>query len=280
MQFLSLLYSAGVLWFKTGSEHLSAALAYYVPFALTPLVFISITIVGLVSGTERVVNLLMNWGKIIDPELTTIIFESVVGFETLTDSFRIPLLLVIFFSAMIFVSINMLIWGLNTVWGINPKGIKAIGFQWVRNFLFFIVLQTYILSLVLMQAGAETMVDITTEANLFFLYDIAQFAATVGLCLFGFSILPAEVYTLKARVYGSLLATVLFFAAKIIVGAHLVTTPIPSLFGTAGTILVLLIWLYSIGTIIFYAAAFVRVYDESRGFTLGSPRNRRKIMIR
>lgn len=280
MQFLSLLYAAGVLWFKTGSEHLSAALAYYVPFALTPLVFISVTIVGLVSGTERVANLLLSWGKVVDPELAVILYDSVVGFETLTDSFRVPIVLVLFFSAMIFVAINMLITGINTVWGIKPVGVKAFIFQLVRNVLFFVVLQTYILSLVLMQAGTETLVDITAESNLLFLYDIAQFVATVCLCLFGLSVLPAQVYSLKARVYGSLLATLLFFAAKIVVGAHLITTPMPGLFGVAGVILVLLIWLYSIGTIIFYAAAFVRVYDESRGLTLKLPRNSRHTVAR
>ena len=58
MKLLRLLGRAGVLWFRQEADMYSAALAYFAPFALTPLLLLSITLVGVLIGTTEVSALL------------------------------------------------------------------------------------------------------------------------------------------------------------------------------------------------------------------------------
>ncbi len=265
MNWINLFIKAGKLWLKTGAGHLSAALSYYIPFALTPLIFISVYLVGMVSGHEKVSKLLYSWGEAMDVNLAKQLSESVTKFGDLTNSYDLPLIITLFFSGMIVVAINMVIYGIQQIWGINPKGWQAYFYQLIRLAIFFVILQAYIFLVIVLEDIVSLIVSLTGISTFTYLGSLLLFLTTAILCLFAYSILPARVYSLKARLVGSLLATALFVVSKYFVSAQLLTTPLPGLFGTAGTIFILLIWIYSLSVIIFYVAAFIRVYDESRG---------------
>jgi uncharacterized BrkB/YihY/UPF0761 family membrane protein len=44
----------------------------------------------------------------------------------------------------------------------------------------------------------------------------------------------------------------------------MITSPTPDLFGAAGLILVLLVWIYISASVIFYGAAFATAYEEKQ----------------
>ncbi|NCO61973.1 hypothetical protein GW879_00780, partial [Candidatus Kaiserbacteria bacterium] len=90
MKIFRLLYRAAAIWLLREADIHAAALAYFVPFAITPLLLLSITIVGFFIGGNQVGILLLRWGNSLDPELTDLIFVSVKNFDNLTTSYYLP----------------------------------------------------------------------------------------------------------------------------------------------------------------------------------------------
>lgn len=262
MRWVRICIQAGKIWFQSEAEHLSAALAYYTPFAITPLIVISVGIVGLISGPERVQLLLLSWGTALDPGLADLFQTSVRNFDQLTMQYSVPILAVLFFSGMIIVALNMLARGLQRIWKVTVEGwISYLG-QIIRSLIFLLVVQTYILFIILQTEIIEWVVSVTGFSFMNYLSGPLLFLSTSVLALLAYSILSPRVPSLRARVYAALAVSVLFMFSRLIVGIHLVTAPIPDLYGAAGLIIILLIWLYVAATIIFYGAAFARAYDE------------------
>lgn len=265
MNFFRILRNAGRIWLKAEAEHQSAALAYYIPFALTPLLLISISIVGVVSGRDRVVELLYGWGTAIDPALADLFTLAVQNFDTLTGQFAVPVLAVLFFSSMVFVTMNFLSMSLHKVSAQEIRGWRNRLTILLRSTLFIIVIQAYVLFVIILQellAGAARFFE---SDIVLFLKTPALLVSTTILCLIGYSVLMLRPASLTARFYSSVLVTALFLIAGLIVSIHLVTAPIPDLFGAAGIIFILLIWLYVTATIVLFGAAFARAYDEYTG---------------
>lgn len=262
MKFVSLFLRAGRIWLQAEAEHMSAALAYYVPFAITPLIVISVTLVGLVSGTERVQVLLYSWGVAIDPGLAELLQTSAQNFDQLTMQYSIPLLAVVFFSGMVIVALNSLARGLQRIWGVTLSGWQQYFGQIVRSLIFLLVMQGYILFVILQSEIFEWIVATTGLTIVNYLSGVLLFVSTAILTVFGYSVLSPRTPSLRARIYAALVASVLFMFSRLIVGFHLVTAPIPDLYGAAGIIIILLIWLYVAATIVFYGAAFAQAYDE------------------
>lgn len=276
MVIFQLFYAAIVIWLKAEAEHLSAALAYYIPFALTPLLLISISIVGLVSGTGRVAELLYSWGAAIDPGLAELFSTAVQNFEVLTEQFAVPLLAVVFFSGMIFVTMNFLAFSLHKVSGQVITGwwhrLRVLG----RCLLFVVVIQAYVLFVIVLEELLQIAADFFGSTTVLYLKSPALLVSTGLLCLIGYSVLITKAASMPARMYASLVVTGLFMVAGFVVRLHLATAPIPDLFGATGMIFVLLLWLYVIATIILFGAAFARAYDErllSTKYKSISPRN-------
>lgn len=253
---------AGRIWAREGADHLSAALAYYIPFALTPLLLISISIVGIVSGRTVVSNLLYGWGAAIDPALAELLQLSVQNFDELTAGYSIPILAVLFFSGMVLVALNMLARGIQKMYGVTLTTWRQKLGVIVRSFIFLVVVQGYILFVVLLGYVVPYLANFTSLDILNYTTGPLLFVTTSVLAVFGYSVLSPTPPSLPARVYAALLTSGLFMFSRLIVGIHLAAAPIPALFGAAGLIIVLLIWLYVAATIIFYGAAFARAYDE------------------
>ena len=112
MNFLRLLKQAAALWFRKGAEQHAAALSYFIPFALAPLLLISITLVGVIIGRKDVIALLERWGEAIDPALPAFMSSTLANFELLTTSYTLPVFALLFFSGMILFALNSLSSGL------------------------------------------------------------------------------------------------------------------------------------------------------------------------
>lgn len=97
MNFLRLIRQSVKLWLIRGADQNAAAFAYFTPFALTPLLLISITLVGIIIGKDDVIDLLFRWGSVIDVELPLFMQNSLRNFEGITSSYAIPILALLFF---------------------------------------------------------------------------------------------------------------------------------------------------------------------------------------
>jgi len=264
MKLFRLLWRAIVIWYERDAEVHAAALAYFVPFALTPLLLLSITLVGLLIGSDEVIALLVSWGNIIDPDMAKLLETSVVNFDVLTTAYYIPLMGIIFFSTMILIALNSLGAGLHKIWHIEVKGWKSWIQRSFRSVTFVLFLQVYLVCIIILNRTIVFISHVPFVDVLRFLYPELLFCSTLMLFTIGYGLLPMQAPSLRARFYGAIVASGLFLFTRELVAIHAMTTPIPHLFGAAGLVIVMLIWIYISASIILYGAAFAAAYEESR----------------
>lgn len=264
MQLLRLLMRAMAIWGKREADMHAAALAYFVPFALTPLLLLSITLVGVLIGGSEVVALLVGWGNSLDPELTALLDSSVRNFDRLTTAYFVPVIALVFFSAMVLVALNSLGAGLQKIWLVETGGWKNVLNRSFRSLVFVLLLQVYLVCIILLNQTIVFISEVPYVSLLEVLYPALLFISTLMLFTIGYGLLPVQAPSFRARFYGAIVASSLFLFTRELVAFHTVTTPIPDLFGAAGLVILLLVWIYVSASIIFYGAAFAAAYEETR----------------
>ncbi len=265
MYFLRLLGRAFILWFRRGADESAAALAYFMPFALTPLIILSISIVGLMYGAERVTSMLVRWGNAIDPGVTDLVYSSVVNFDSVATHYYWPIVGLIFLSVMIYITLNSLTTGLHKLWEIEIYGWQSYLKRLWRMTLFIGVIQAYLVSIILLEETLLFASTIWDAAIWSFVGFFGGFLLTMLLLALAYGILSLRAPSFGGRFVGAAVAGLFLLFSRELVALHFTTAPVQTLFGAAGLLITLLVWVYVAAGIILYGAAFARVFDEARG---------------
>jgi membrane protein len=274
MYFLRLLGNAFRLWFRRGADESAAALAYFMPFALTPLIILSISIVGLIYGAERVTAMLIRWGNAIDPGVTDLVSSSVENFDAVATHYYWPVIGFVFLSIMIYITLNSLIVGFHKLWEVERYGWRNFLSRMWRITLFIGVIQCYLVGTIILEdtfAFAASVTGLTVWPVLSFFTGLLL---TILLLSVAYGLLALQSPSFSGRFVGAAVAGLFLLFSRELVALHFTTAPVQTLFGAAGLLIALLVWVYVAAGIILYGAAFARVYDEARGGRTGLPSNR------
>lgn len=265
MHFFRLLRQALRVWVRHEADQHAAALAYFTPFALTPLIIISISMIGYVFGADRLTDMLVRWGNGVDVGVTDLIYKSVQNFDIVTGYYYLPIVGGMFLSIMVFITLNSLIVGLHKLWDVELYGWRTFLRKSWRIALFIVVLQGYFIA-VIMLGDTIAIAKSLTGLMVFwsFLSYVVSFVLTLTLLAVAYGVLALQSPTFNARFAGATVAGVLLFFSRELVTLHFSTAPVQSLFGAAGLLITLLVWVYVVAGIVLYGAAFARVYDEER----------------
>ncbi len=262
--FFSLCGRAARLWIRSEADQHAAALAYFTPFALTPLIIVSISIVGLAYGAERVVGMLLGWGNNIDPAVTHLIYSSVQNFDVVKTHYYWPIIGFAFLSIMIIIALNSLSLGLHKLWGVDARGWANYIGRFFRILFFVFILQMYLVGMILLADTFSFVSNITNWTIWPFVIFFASFLATMLLLTLAYGVLVQRAPSFSARFLGASMAGLLLLFSRELVALHFATAPVQTLFGAAGLLIVLLVWVYVVACLVLYGAAFAAVYDEAR----------------
>jgi membrane protein len=251
---------------------MGAALAYYAVFSLAPLVLIAIAIAGLVYG-ERAAE-----GQIAKQIETTVgptvaeaiqqTLESASHAGHTTTASIIGIALLVFGASGAFVQLQT---SLNMIWDCPPK--KGLGGIWafVRGRLISIAMVLGIGFLLLASLAVSTAISATS--NYFapgetVVYQLANqgisFLVITVLFASIFRYLPncpvdwADVWT------GAALTSFLFLIGKYFIGLYLAHGGVASAYGAAGSIVIILVWVYYASQILLFGAQFTQVIASYR----------------
>ena len=272
----SLLKATAFEWLDDQAPTLGAALAYYTVFSLAPLLIISIALAGLVFGAEAAQGQIFDQlrgllgdagGKAMQEivqsasaEPKTGVVATVIGFVTL-----------LFGASGAFGQLQA---SLNIIWGVQPKpgrGILGIirdrilsfGFILVVGFLLLVsLLLTAAIAFVGKQFGA--MVP-GMEALIQILNSILSLAVVTLLFGMMFKILPDANIAWRDVWIGAFITALLFTLGKFALGFYLGRSGVASSYGAAGSLIVLLVWVYYSSQIVFFGAEFTQVYANRFG---------------
>ncbi|HEY6676864.1 MAG TPA: YihY/virulence factor BrkB family protein [Terrimicrobium sp.] len=272
----SLLKATFFEWLDDQAPMLGAALAYYTVFSLAPLLIITIAIAGLVFGAEAAQGQIFDQlrgllGDASGKAMEEIVQSASAEPKTGVVATVIGLVTLLFGASGVFGQLQA---SLNIIWGVQPKpgrGILGIirdrilsfGFILVVGFLLLVsLLLTAAIAFVGKQFGA--MVP-GMEALIQLLNAILSLAVITLLFAMMFKILPDANIAWRDVWIGAFITALLFTIGKFALGFYLGRSGVASSYGAAGSLIVLLLWVYYSSQIVFFGAEFAQVYANRFG---------------
>lgn len=263
-------------WSEDKSSRLAAALAYYTIFSLAPLLIIVIAIAGLVFGQDaaqgEIVGQLQGLlGRDAAQAIQTVLANA--GKKSsggiITTILNVGIL--IFGASGVFAQLQD---AMNTVWEVAPKpgqGIKQVIRTRLLSFSMILVIGFLLLVSLALSAGLAVVGNLMGNLlpGLGFLWQLLNFAISFGVItlLFAmiFKILPDAKIAWGDVWLGAGLTALLFAIGKLLIGLYLGNASVGSAYGAAGSLVVLLIWVYYSAQIMFFGAEFTQVYASHYG---------------
>jgi membrane protein len=262
-------------WSEDDATRLAAALAYYTVLSLAPLLVLAVAVAGLVFGDEAA------RGQIAK-ELSALVGpEAGAGIQTVLSHARKPgegtwgsILggaVLLFGASGVFGELQS---ALNTVWKVQPKPGRGVwGIVRDRFFSFtmvmgvaFLLLVSLIFSAALSAMGAFFS-DLLPGGELLWQILNAGISIAVISLLFAllFKVVPDIEVAWRDVWPGAVCTALLFTVGKFVLGLYLGRASVASPYGAAGSLIVLVVWVYYAAQILFLGAEFTRVYAQWRG---------------
>jgi len=265
----AILKEALAAWSDDKVPRLGAALAYYTLFSLAPLLIIVVALASLVFGEQAA------QGRIAD-EISGLVGDK--GAEAIQEMLQnagaqkssgiiatvIGLMTLLFGASGVFGELQD---ALNTIWRVKPKpGRGILGIIRDRFFSFAMVLGIVFLLLVSLVVSAALAAlgkfgSGTLPTPLLHLVDLVVSIGVVAI-LFAvlFKALPDVRIAWRDVWVGALATSVLFTFGKILIGLYLGRSSVGSAFGAAGSLVVVLAWIYYSAQIFFFGAELTKAY--------------------
>lgn len=263
-------------WQEDKASRLAAALAYYTIFSLAPLVIIILGLVGYIFGQEATSGYLVEQMQgLVGQEGAALIQTIIAGAAQPTSSIVatiIGLVTLLLGASGVFGQLQD---ALNTVWGVAPKpGLGIWGFLQTRFLSFTMVLGIGFLLLVSLVLSAalsaldQFLVTLLSDASalaLQLLNLVLSFGLVILLFAMIFKILPDVQIEWRDVWLGAAVTALLFSVGKFLLGYYLGRQSFGSTYGAAGSLLLILLWVYYSAQILLFGAEFTQVYTKRFG---------------
>lgn len=271
----TLLKEAFEKWSTDKAPRLGAALSYYTVFSLVPLLVLTISIAGLVFGTEAAQQAIMTQiESLVGPQSAAAIKQMLeIAQKPSSGMFAsiIAVATLLLGASGVFAQLQD---ALNTIWGVEPKTGRGLwGTIKDRFFSFMAVLGTGFLLLVslVLSAALAAIGKLFQgwlprhEALLHLANSAMSFGVITLLFAMMFKLLPDAKITWRDVWIGAGLTSLLFTIGKFLIGMYLGKAEVGSAYGAAGSLVILLVWVYYSGQILLYGAEFTAVYANRYG---------------
>lgn len=270
-----ILYKTYQEWSEDQAPRLGAALAFYTMLSLAPLLILLIAIAGLVFGEEAAS------GQLFSQIRDMVGADGAKAIEEMVANASKPghgiIASVIGFALLVFGASSVageLRYALNAIWDNEPnpdEGIKDMVKQ--RSYALVVVLGCGFLLLVSLVvsgaiAAAGSYMSHLLPLPAFVLQAInflVGLAVIAGVFAVLFKYLPDVDVQWHDVLLGAAFTAVLFGVGKFAIGLYLGKASIGSAYGAAGSLAVVLVWVYYSSQIMFFGAEFTQVYADQHG---------------
>jgi membrane protein len=255
---------------------LSAALAYYTIFSLPSLLFTLIGLGGLFLGKEAIQGEIFHEisvfvGSNAAKEIQDILKNTTINNNNILATI-IGILFLLISASGIFGEIQD---SINFMWGLKArakKGLVKLLFNRLLSFSMILILGFILLVSLMLNAllGAfmEKLKYFLSDGvvNLFLILDYVIMALVI-VFLFAaiFKLLPDAKIKTKDVLVGAIFTSILFFIGKFLIGYYLQNYGNVSAYGTAGSLILIILWVYYTSIILYLGAEFTQVHLRSKG---------------
>ncbi|MGE0859459.1 MAG: YihY/virulence factor BrkB family protein [Gammaproteobacteria bacterium] len=278
---LSMLREAGAAWSADHAASMGAALSYYAAFSLAPLLIIVIGLAGVLFGRDAAQTAIFD-------ELATLVgVEGARAAASLLE--RAPgdsagLWATVLGAATLLVGATSVFAELQAdmdrIWRAPPPpGFGILHFLRTRLLSFGVILALTFLLLVslLVSAGLAAFARwwgawfAETQTLLQALNFLVSAAITSVLFAVIYKWLPRVRMAWRDVWGGAVFTALLFSVGKLVLGIYLGRSGVAAGFGAAGSLVVIMVWVYYSAQIFLLGAEFTRVYAHRHGSRQGAP---------
>ncbi|MEC3881679.1 YihY/virulence factor BrkB family protein [Parapedobacter sp. 10938] len=254
----------------------SASLAYYTIFSLAPLLVLTISLAAIFFGQEAAE------GKVFE-EINGLVGDNAAAqIETMLQNIRVQedntLAFVIGIGTLLVGATTVFAdmqHSINKIWEIKPKPkrgwvklikdrllssslILSLGFLLIVSLIINGLLMVFMDYVMRLFSDLAVYLSIALDAMINFMVISALFGVI-------FKFLPDVRIKWKDVRAGAFFTALLFMLGRVLIGFYIQTTGQGSTYGAAGSIIILLLWVYYTAAILYIGASFTRAYSESRG---------------
>jgi len=255
---------------------LSGALAYFTVFSIGPMLIVIIFFADIFYGRDAIEGTVFSQikdlvgGSAAIQIQETIKSASLSGKGTVTGIFGVVTLLI--GATTVFAEIQD---SINTIWGLKPKPKKG----WLKMLLdrllsFSIVVSLGFLLLVsliitgLVEALSQHLVKVFPDLAVLVVYVlnlVITFVVVSLLFAIVFKVLPDAKIKWKDVITGAMVTAVLFMIGKFAITFYIGSSNVSSAYGTAGSLVIILLWIYYSSLILYFGAEFTKAYATVYG---------------
>lgn len=255
---------------------LSGSLAYCTIFSLGPLLIIIISVSGIFWGREAIEGRIYGQFENFMGHNTALQLQQIIKNASISGKGKwaaiIGVITLLIGATSVFAEIQD---SINTIWGLKPKPRKG----WVKLLinrvlsfsvivsLGFVLLVSLAFSAIIEGWGNQMQASLKGVGVTFIFIATQLFNFIVTCIIFAiiFKVLPDAKIRLKDIIAGALVTAFLFTVGKSAISIYISKTNTGNVFGTAGALAILLVWVYYSSIILYFGAEFTKVYAKAYG---------------
>lgn len=266
-------------WKEDKASRLAAALAYYTIFSLAPMLVIVIAVAGLIWQRDAVQSSVMNQiGGLVGSQGAEFVSGLLEGASNPKEGIAATLIgiITLLFGALgVF---NALHDALNTIWEVKEEETKGF-WNSIKN----VILSRFLSFTMILGIGFMLLVSLVISTGISALGEwiggllpfqelilqIINLVISIGVITVFFAlifkVLPDAEIAWRDVWIGAFFTAILFSIGKTLIGLYLGSSAVASSFGAAGSLVLLLLWIYYSAQILFFGAEFTQVYANQLG---------------
>jgi membrane protein len=265
-------------WQDDKASRLAAALSYYALFSIGPLLLVAVSIVGFVYGRQAAEGQIVGQIQgVVGPQTAQTIQGLVASANKPTAgivSTVIGIVTLLLGATGVFGQLQD---ALNTVWEVEPKpgrGIRAMVLDRGLTFLMVLGVAVVLLAMLIASALLQTLIQFFSnilpgQGVAAVLFQVANFAllflvGTLSLAVL-YKYLPDANIRWRDVLLGAAVTALLLAIGQFAISIYLGRSSVGSAYGAAGSLVVLLVWVYYSAQVFFFGAEFTKVYADAYG---------------
>ncbi len=271
---VDLLRAAIGSWLADRAPSMGAAIAYYTVFSLAPVLILVIAVAGLVFGKQAAEGALFDQiAALVGKEsagAVQALLRSASGTASGIIATLVGLLALVVAATGVFGEVQA---ALNVIWKANPAadaGLWKLVKLRLRSLALIVAIGLLLAISLVLSAALEAFSGYLAQilpglpsllAGLDFLLSLAMTAVLFAMI---FKILPDAAVEWRDVWIGAAVTAVLFTIGRHFISLYIATSGVRSVYHAAGTLVLLLVWIYYSAQILLFGAEFAKAYGDRR----------------
>lgn len=254
---------------------MAAALAFYTMFSIVPALLMALNVAGLVIGSSRAENELMDrFQYVVNPESAEYILSLLNSLSSQLQAKNLSIIAIlgaVITATGVFVELRS---SLNEILGLPPG--RRNGFMSaIRSRFVSFVCVVGIGVLILVAVVSNTVLSMVSSffesrrlippGTLVGLYGVTQFGMIPVLLILVYRLIPDRDIAWTDVLLGSIVASFLFLVGKQVFAMYIGSSLLKSIYGAAGSLFLLLVWVYYSAYAFYFGAELTKVYAMRYG---------------